>query len=334
MENVVKLLLDLYHGASERPFDEFQDFALELVKPVLQFDSARWGNASIRDGEFVPHAIHLHDDPEESIADWVEFLDIDTFANEVRANLGRAKNAHIPTHYAERAYAGIRAYAHKYGHENALALALGQKSSSLLDWVAFYRADPDRQFTGREERICETLGPHLMLALGINRSICLGKLDDAGDVRRPSFAMADRRGMLWFAEPAFNRQIGAEWPAWREPALPTQLVAGLVTAGRFVGKGLVVTASPLGKLLLLRGRRISPIDRLTPRERDVALSYSRGQSSKDVARQLGISPATVHHHLRIAYDKLGVDNKASLALLLAGFGPEPDAPPDKGRDSQ
>lgn len=326
METVLKLLLDLYHGASERPLDEFQDFALELVKPLLQFDSARWGGASVEDGAFVPHAIHLHNDPEESVADWAEFLDLDTFANEARANPGCAKHAHIATHYSDRVFAGIRAYAEKYGHENALALALNQKGSSLLNWVAFYRADPDRHFSGREERICEVLAPHLMLALGINRSICLSQLDDGGGQCRPSFAMADRRGMLWFAEPAFHRQVGAEWPAWREPALPKQLVADLLTAGRFIGKRMVVTAAPMGKLLLLRGRPVSAIDRLTPRERDVAIAYSRGLSSKEVALQLGISPATVHHHLRITYGKLGVDNKASLALLLAGFEAEGKSP--------
>jgi DNA-binding CsgD family transcriptional regulator len=331
MDAVLKLLLDLYHGASERPLDGFQDFALDLVKPVLQFDAARWGGANIEGGTFAPHAVHLHNDPEESIDDWAEFFDIDTFATETAQELGRAKNVHIPTHYVGKRYAGIRDYAHKYGHENAMAIALSPKGSRLLNWVALYRADPDCPFTGREERICEALAPHLLTALGINRTICLEKLDAPGDWRRPSFAMADRRGMLWYAEPEFNRLIGAEWPAWREPALPKPLADGLNAAGRFAGQGLLVTAAPLGKLLLLRARPLCAIDRLTSREFDVALAYSRGQSAKAVARQLGISPATVHHHLRIAYDKLGVDNKASLALLFAGLDPQSQSPGDADR---
>lgn len=322
MEAVLKLLLELYHGASERPLDGFQDFALELVKPVLRFDAARWGGASVEGGAFAPHAVHLHNDPEESIDDWAEFFDIDTFATETAQKLGRAKNVHIPTHYVGNCYAGIRAYAHKYGHENAMALALHPKGSRLLNWVALYRADPDRPFGSREERLLEALAPHLLTALGINRSISLEKLDDAGVWCRPCFAMADGGGMLWFAEPDFNRLIGAEWPAWREPALPRPLVDGLDAAGRYAGRGLLVTAAPLGKLLLLRACPLCAIDRLTPREYDVALAYSRGQSAKAVARRLGISPATVHHHLRIAYDKLGVDNKAALALLFAGLAVE------------
>ncbi len=331
MDAVLKLLLDLYHGASERPLEEFQDFALDLVKPMLQFDAARWGNANVQDGDFTPHAVHLHNDPEESLTDWAEFFDIDTFASETAAKLGCAKNVHISSHYIGKQYVGIRDYAHKYGHENAMALALEQKGSRLLNWVALYRADPDCQFTGREERLCEALAPHLLTALGINRTICLENFDAAADWRRPSFAMADRRGMLWFAEPEFNRLIGAEWPAWREPALPGPLLDGIEHAGRFAGQGLVVSAAPLGRLLLLRARPLCAIDRLTPRERDVALAYGRGLSSKEVARQLGISPATVHHHLRIAYDKLGVDNKASLALLFAGLEQESQSPGDGDR---
>jgi DNA-binding CsgD family transcriptional regulator len=143
--------------------------------------------------------------------------------------------------------------------------------------------------------------------------------------------MADRRGMLWFAEPEFNRLIGAEWPAWNEPALPGPLLDGIEHAGRFAGQALVVSAAPLGRLLLLRARPLCAIDRLTPRERDVALAYGGGLSSKEVARQLGISPATVHHHLRIAYDKLGVSDKAALALLFAGLEQESQSPGDGDR---
>lgn len=319
MEPVLKLLLDLYHGARERPLDEFQDFALELVKPAFEFECARWGNASFDGRNFAPHALHLHNDPEESVTDWAEFIKIDTFAMDAVSSLGRATVAHFPSRYTGPGTSGIREYAHKYGHENALALGVRAPASNLIDWIAFYRADPDHHFTVREQRLGEALLPHLLQAFGINRSIWLARSAEGREPRRPSFAIADRRGMLWFAEPGFTKLINAEFPSWMEPALPKKLSSKLVADERFVDGGLVIAAKPLGKLLLLKARELSPVDRLTRREREVVLAYGRGQSVKGVAEQLGVSPNTVHHHLRIAYDKLGVDNKAALALLVAGL---------------
>lgn len=59
-------------------------------------------------------------------------------------------------------------------------------------------------------------------------------------------------------------------------------------------------------------------DRLTPRERDVAQAYAAGRSYREVAEELGMSPVTVRHHLRSAYTKLDVQDKAMLARVLSG----------------
>ena len=59
-----------------------------------------------------------------------------------------------------------------------------------------------------------------------------------------------------------------------------------------------------------------PRDLLTRREREVANAFAGGQSYREVADGLGLSPATVRHHLRSAYVKLGVTDKAAFALRL------------------
>lgn len=55
---------------------------------------------------------------------------------------------------------------------------------------------------------------------------------------------------------------------------------------------------------------------LTPREAEIARRYARGRSCKEIARDLGLSPATVRNHLTAAYGKLKVSDKAALATLL------------------
>jgi len=56
---------------------------------------------------------------------------------------------------------------------------------------------------------------------------------------------------------------------------------------------------------------------LSTREREVADAYAAGQSYKEIARELGLSPTTVRSHLRTVYGKLGVTSKIELARFLA-----------------
>lgn len=55
---------------------------------------------------------------------------------------------------------------------------------------------------------------------------------------------------------------------------------------------------------------------LTPRERHVAVHVAEGSTDREVARNLGISPRTVHKHLEQIYRKLGIANRASLVALM------------------
>jgi DNA-binding CsgD family transcriptional regulator len=85
----------------------------------------------------------------------------------------------------------------------------------------------------------------------------------------------------------------------------------------FRGNRIVVNGRRIADLLFLHARPLTPIDQLSPRESEVAKRFGAGQSHKEVARALGISPATVRNHLQVIYDKLGVNDKAALASLVA-----------------
>jgi DNA-binding NarL/FixJ family response regulator len=83
-------------------------------------------------------------------------------------------------------------------------------------------------------------------------------------------------------------------------------VVTVETTPRFQGMGL--------RRLTLR--RLTRIDMLTPREREVAHALSDGHSHKEVARLLGLAPATVRNQTQAIYQKLGVDNRASLSAMI------------------
>ena len=58
------------------------------------------------------------------------------------------------------------------------------------------------------------------------------------------------------------------------------------------------------------------LDRLTRREREVALVVSEGKTNRQVAGLLSISEATVKTHLTSVYKKLEVKDRVSLLLLF------------------
>ena len=55
---------------------------------------------------------------------------------------------------------------------------------------------------------------------------------------------------------------------------------------------------------------------LSPRERDVALAVGQGHANAEIAAALHLSVATVKAHVSRLLDKLEVDNRVQIALLV------------------
>ena len=56
------------------------------------------------------------------------------------------------------------------------------------------------------------------------------------------------------------------------------------------------------------------MNRLTPREREIAQLVYDGLSNKEIARRLGISEGTIKTHLHNIFTKLGLANRVMLAM--------------------
>jgi DNA-binding NarL/FixJ family response regulator len=64
----------------------------------------------------------------------------------------------------------------------------------------------------------------------------------------------------------------------------------------------------------------SPLDALTPRERDVLRLVARGESNKRIAAQLNLSEGTVKGYLTAIFGKLGVGDRTQAALAAVRLG--------------
>lgn len=71
-----------------------------------------------------------------------------------------------------------------------------------------------------------------------------------------------------------------------------------------------------------RSRVQELLDRLSPREREVARLVARGQPNKMVARMLGISEKTVHVHRQHVLEKTEAVNAAELTRLMLAADPD------------
>ncbi|MDQ5857079.1 MAG: response regulator transcription factor [Acidobacteriota bacterium] len=61
------------------------------------------------------------------------------------------------------------------------------------------------------------------------------------------------------------------------------------------------------------------LDRLTPREREIAQLIGGGASNKEIAGRLDITEATVKAHLTAIFRKLGLSDRLGLALFVTEY---------------
>jgi DNA-binding NarL/FixJ family response regulator len=168
----------------------------------------------------------------------------------------------------------------------------------------------------------------------------------AVDQHLPDLVVADVRMPPGFTDEGLRAalQIRQQWPQvgvlvlsqYVEERYATKLLAGhtsrigyllkdrvadvdefVAAARRIAGGGTVLDPEVVSQLLV---RRTDPLERLTPRERDVLTLMAEGRSNAGIAAALVVSESAVAKHVNSIFTKLGLtladnDHRRVLAVL-------------------
>lgn len=312
------LLLQLYRLSHELPIQAFQDAALDLIKPVLPFDSSMWGTATTAAEGIDVHTLHLHRKTPEMMAEYDTYKHLDSAAASFFGKGHGTRGFNSARWWSGPKYAPFLDYVRRYDQNNIFITMDSDPRSNFMQWVSLFRADPDAHCKPEEEHLLASLSPHLMQALALNRVMHLDRtLAPAPSTQRRGAAIADLRGAIYHCEVNFVALMQEEFAGWARQSLPQPLLEHFMTAqSAFLGRQVVMTYRLEQRLLFLSVRPRCRADGLTPRERTIAELLAKGDTHKEVAALLNRSPATVRNHIQSIYDKLEVGNVAGLIQEL------------------
>lgn len=317
-ERMSDFLLRLYAIGHQRSVLDFLPSMLGELRTHLPFDSAWWALSTTERGRFAFQASYVEGLPKEMHKLWLSIQDDDVIGHAVLLEPGRTLNF-APSEVDRTP--GARWLSHRTGFRNVLCTQLHNPATHQHAFLALSRHDDRTRFTGAERRFKQLVMRHLDATATINRSVYLDRLRDGRCNEDTAAAIVDQSGGVHAQDVRFSELVRREWPNFRGPGIPASLRRHLTSDGPdFEGLRIRATIASLGAFDLIELGPRSPLDNLTPRERDIAAAFAAGDSYKEIARNQGIAPATVRHHLRSIYAKLNVSNKVQIARLVRSGG--------------
>lgn len=328
MDTFNKLLIDLYDNAQHAAPLPFIDYALGELKKVVVFDSCALADLSpTPDRRMEIRSLFLQSAPierfydrsrtmgDESLGRDGNLISQDTVLAQAFRQRGSSIAADVLAAYPSEQ---TLAYCRKYDTAHSLAFVSSKTFGPMLPALGLWRGHRRNAYTRQQARNATVLIPHLLQAREINRRLQQGGAAPAA--AQAATALANRDGQLYFADSAVVALLQREWKQWTPPLLPRAMVEALRRSAQqvFVGKAIRVQAQERSGLLHLAiDLRHEDSGVLTAAEHRTALLAAQGLQYKEIARELGIAPATVRNQLHAAYRKLGVANKTALAAALA-----------------
>ncbi|USX18059.1 helix-turn-helix transcriptional regulator [Oxalobacteraceae bacterium OTU3REALA1] len=310
-------VLALGELAREAGPEQFLHESLLILRRCIGFDSAWWGEVSPATAARAPrNLMHASIGLSPDFArEWNQTIAAsDSFAHASMDSLGvvlREGGGECPDDADE-----MTAFVERHGLRTTMAITEELPGNGLLFFVCLYRNCPRSPFSDLESMLFQMFSRHLLQHWG-HRLADIRESSQATSLA--SLAIADMQGRLSFLGGGVGRLLWNACESWQGTILPARVVDGLsrapcgiALAGRRL---LLVRSGPLAVLSLVD--EATRASRVSPRELSAAMLYARGHSYKEIARLMGLTPATVRSYLKNAYGGLGVSNKIELLAALS-----------------
>lgn len=276
--------------------------AAELSRTV-GFDAAWCGWADMMPSEVEIIGTTLHNLPSDYVAFWNGIRSDDLLAADVQAMKAQGRQWAQYDRTGERHTDGMVALADRYGLRKLSVVTRKVDPLRPQLFLSAYRSGTGARALSEADLTFITCAlDHLQ-----------GALDRHHDREDAALRLlVDHRGRP-VAGSAGALELWARWPV--RPRDPEGFGA-LVEAQ---GLQVVSQPTPVAGGHVLTELRLVPqraSDKLSAREREIADLIARGQTHKEIARSLGLAPATVRNQTARIYDKVGVSSRAALTRVI------------------
>lgn len=305
--NMADFLLELYHDAAEYSPSELRIRVLRRLQDIVPFDFAVWGGGQA-EGRLV-NDLSVLDQSHAILGEWEAVAHQDGFCDLTLEKLGTtARFDDVPGYRESLAY---NEHWRRFDASHMMATIVAERSDGYVSFVGLCADDRPRAFSDAERGLKQVLMPHFSQALRISRDLGQAR----GDLPCEAMGLVDPDGAVISVEGPFVELAMQEWGPG-SGGLPADVVQALHREGRWGGVALQAKMVPFGRNYFVHLVATPALERLSPREREVARLFGSGLTHKAVARRLGSSPSTVRNQLARVYEKLGVSNKTELAALV------------------
>ncbi|MEZ5797547.1 MAG: LuxR C-terminal-related transcriptional regulator [Paracoccaceae bacterium] len=315
-----RFITELQHRSLETDAEGLARWAVDDLSRIIGFDAAWYGWATLGAEGVEVYANATVNLPDGFYDYWLTMSEQDLLARYMIENPGETAIYHRDQ---RRQTDGMTSLSDRYGLTRITTAMNGYYGDYASFYISSYRvgsrapnwSDPERDFLQ-----CAVDQLSAAMKLSVSEP---GRTGMPGSVS----ILASENGIGLLGLPALRETFGDIWPRWTGDHLPEQLVRLIAEPGTHIlpDRDLVVTVETaprfqgmgLRRLVL---RRLHRFDLLTSREREVARELAVGKSAKEVARLLGLAPATVRNQTQSIYQKLQVDNRAALAAMVNTHG--------------